>query len=124
MNMNTQSRILKACKICGLNVRPAKSWSGDRYVALIYNKAGDSTSFNPSQDIGHAMQLLLAVGGTLIVSNKESKCWVYLEKDYPEKHLKNCVSGSWLSNPKSKSKNICNAIINCILTKAVEDEAI
>lgn len=118
MNKTTQTRILKAAAICGIKARPAKTWSGSNYVARVYNKIGDTIGFRPHHDIGHAMEMLSILGGTLIISNNESKCWVYLEKDYPSNILDGAVVGSWLSKPKNKNKNICNAILNCILTKA------
>ena len=118
MNKQTQHRVLKAAAICGIKASPKKTWSGSRYVGRIYNNAGDTTVFDPSSDLGHAVEMLSILGGTLIISNQKSMCWVYLEKDYPENHLKECVTGSWKSKPKNKTKNICNAVINCILTKA------
>jgi len=120
MNKKTQLRILNAAKICGIKAIARKTWSGSLCVGKVYNKIGDTVWFDPSNDLGHAVELLSAKGGTLIISNEQSKCWVYLEKDYPNKHIKNCVTGSWLSKPKNKTKNICNAILNCILTKSEE----
>lgn len=118
MNKTTQARIIKASAICGIRAVPKKTWSGSLYVARFYNKAGDTIGFDPSANLGHAVEMLSILGGTLTISNDESKCWVCLEKDYPENHSNACVYGSWASKPKNKTKNICNAILNCILTKA------
>lgn len=118
MNKQTQYRILKAAKICGLEVKACRTWSGKLYVGRVYNKLGDTIGFDPSQNLGHAVEMLSILGGTLIISNEKSMCWVYLEKDYPENHLKECVTGCWKSKPKNKTKNICNAVLNCVLTKA------
>ena len=107
-----QYRIIKAAKKCGLNVVPRRTYDGKPFVGLIYNKFGDSYAFNPLVDVGHAVYMLSILGGSLSIANKESKCIVYLESD-PE----SVVEGRWVTKPKNKDKNICNAIINCILTK-------
>ena len=115
MNIDTQRRILKACKICGLKASPARSlMTGNRYVSLTNNdNAFDTISFHPNNDLGHAMELLTAIGGTIEINNSESKCYVRLENCFNE-----WVIGSWASEPNNKTKNICNAILDWILTKS------
>jgi len=118
MNKVTQSRIIKAANFCGLKVRPAKTLSGDLYVGLIYNRIGDSTYFDPSRRIGDAMEMLLIIGGSLQINNEKSSC-VVCDRDHEI-----VVSGSWLSVPKNKNKNICNAILNFILLRGKANETI
>jgi hypothetical protein len=118
MNKATQSRIIKAANLCGLKVRPAKSLSGDLYVGLIYNKVGDSTYFDPSSRIGDAVEMLLITGGTLKIDNEKSICVIC------DKEQVVVVSGSWVTAPKNKNKNICNAILNFILSKRKANETI
>ena len=112
MNMKDQIRVLKAAKKCDLRVYQSRTTNGSRCVRLLYNKFGDSILFDPLLDIGQAMDMLIHLGGTLVINNKEKSCAAYITT---EKNSKASVVGSWRSNGKNKKKNICNAIINCIL---------
>lgn len=115
MNKSTQSQIIKAAKICGLNAVPRKSYTGISYVGVVYNNAGDSYVFDPSTDIGQAVYMLSILGGSLSINNKESRCTVYLELN-PE----SLVEVSWVTKPKNKDKRICSAVIKCILASGEE----
>jgi len=110
-------RIIKASEICGFKVVKSRNLCGEVYTSLVYSNAGLTRPFNPQEKIGDAMSLLISMGGTVIVNNKKSECFCYLESDYPENLVKGSVRGSWKSKPENREKNICNAILNLVLTK-------
>ena len=110
--MKDQIRVLKAAKKCNLKAYQSKTMSGERCVKLTYNKFGDSFLFNPLEDIGQAMNMLIKLDGSLIINKDDSNCVIYIKQRGGSEVS---AIGIWKSNNKNKIKNICNAIVNCIL---------
>ena len=97
----------KAAKKAGLNVKPIPSAmiNGGILLMRVYNRAGDSTGFNPYTNLGDAMQLAMNTG--LATNFRQPGFSVSLGDSIIK--IENITGGK-----KSSQYRIGNAIVNFI----------
>ena len=113
MNKKVLKLALMASNNAGFTVYQRKDLAREVYLSRKYNKAGDTVVFTPHTRIGDAMELLIAVGGSIEIDNDASQCKVLV--------YGKCVYGYWKTE-RSKIKNICNAILNSVALNGLKSE--
>lgn len=59
MNLVQKKGMMKVLAHLGIKARLLKSFSGEQYVAVAYNKLGDTQPFNPYTNLGDSMRVAM-----------------------------------------------------------------